>query len=157
MLNSKATPAIAKLGAALFEGRQNTQQADALNKIAATADPYEALRNQTAAQIKQAQTNPTSISSIQNQINAIQAAQAAKDAAAGRRSNTATSSPAMLAAQSKAVQDYINSLNNTLVTTNDALKNSTNVATAASKYDTNSYISPLLALLGDDTRTTDLS
>lgn len=155
LFNSKTMPLVGKGLAALYEGNQNKKQASALKNIASSAalDPFGSQRPFYQDQVKQALTNPTSVPIIKTQMDQIAKAQAIKDAAAGRRSNSATSSPAMLAAQSQIAQNYANSLLGAAganISPNTGA--SANALTSAAKYDTNGYISPLLSLLGNMTQ-----
>lgn len=99
---------------ALFEGFQNMQKANAMQGLASrmqgAMDPFGKQRPGYQAQLAAAIQNPYSSPIVRAQVEQLQRAQAAKDAAAGRRSNSATSSPAMLAAQAQIAQNYINSL-----------------------------------------------
>lgn len=99
---------------ALFEGFQNMQKANAMqglaSKMQGAMDPFGKQRAGYQTQLAAAIQNPYSSPIVQAQVEQLQRAQAAKDAAAGRRSNSATSSPALLAAQAQIAQNYINSL-----------------------------------------------
>lgn len=98
----------------LFEGFQNMQKANAMqglaSKMQGAMDPFGKQRAGYQTQLAAAIQNPYSSPIVRAQVEQLQRAQAAKDAAAGRRSNSATSSPAMLAAQAQIAQNYINSL-----------------------------------------------
>lgn len=98
----------------LFEGFQNMQKANAMQGLASrmqgAMDPFGKQRPGYQAQLAASIQNPYSSPIVRAQVEQLQRAQAAKDAAAGRRSNSATSSPAMLAAQAQIAQNYINSL-----------------------------------------------
>lgn len=99
---------------ALFEGFQNMQKANAMqglaSKMQGAMDPFGKQRAGYQQQLASAIQNPYSAPIVRAQIEQLQRAQAAKDAAAGRRSNSATSNPALLAAQAQIAQNYINSL-----------------------------------------------
>lgn len=99
---------------ALFEGFQNMQKANAMQGLASrmqgAMDPFGGQRAGYQQQLAAAIQNPYSSPIVRAQVEQLQRAQATKDAAAGRRSNSATSSPAMLAAQAQIAQNYINSL-----------------------------------------------
>ena len=73
-------------------------------------DPFGSQRAQYQTELSNAVQNPYSAPIVRQQVDAIQQAQAIKDAQAGRRSNSATSSPALLAAQAQVAQKYIDSL-----------------------------------------------
>ena len=111
LFNNKKT--MAGIGA-LFEGFQNMQKANAMQGLASrmqgAMDPFGKQRPGYQAQLAAAIQNPYSSPIVRAQVEQLQRAQAAKDAAAGRRSNSATSSPALLAAQAQIAQNYINSL-----------------------------------------------
>jgi hypothetical protein len=98
----------------LFEGFQNMQKANAMQGLASrmqgAMDPFGKQRPGYQAQLAASIQNPYSSPIVRAQVEQLQRAQAAKDAAAGRRSNSATSSPAILAAQAQIAQNYINSL-----------------------------------------------
>ena len=84
---------------------------------------------------------------------AIARSQAIKDAAAGRRSNNATSSPAMLAAQAEAAQKYINSMMTPAgANINPNTGAMASAMTSAAGYDANGYTSPLLYAMGQGQR-----
>lgn len=99
---------------ALAEGYQNKKKAATLQQLVSrmqpAMDPFGAQRPQYQAELSRAVQNPYSSPIVQQQVNALQQAQQIRDAAAGRRSNSATSSPALMAAQAQVAQNYINSL-----------------------------------------------
>ncbi len=94
------------LGSALMTGQQNKQSADNTNRIVqqqqARQDPFASQRPFYQQQLQQSVTNPYSSPIVADQLKAMQALQARKDAAAGRRSNTAGSNPALMAEAAKA-------------------------------------------------------
>jgi hypothetical protein len=96
------------------EGLQNLMKMQQMKQLASkmqgAMDPFGSQRPMYQQQLQQAIQNPYGSPIVRDQVAQIQRAQAAKDAAAGRRSNSATSSPAMLAAQAQVAQQYINSL-----------------------------------------------
>lgn len=157
IFNSPITQLGAKGIAALYAGNQNKKAADSYKKLAGspTIDPFGSQRPFYQQQLQQAIQNPNSIPMIQQQTQALAREQAIKDAAAGRRSNNATSSPGLMLAQSQAAQNYINSLMNPAganISPNagaytQAMSNSINAGT-------NGYTSPLLYLLGNATQNT---
>lgn len=105
--------ALSGLGA-LIEGMQNKKKASSIQNIVnqqqARTDPFGAQRPFYQQQLQSTVQNPYTQPMVRDQVAQIQRAQAIKDAAAGRRSNSATSSPAMLAAQAAVAQQYMNSL-----------------------------------------------
>lgn len=99
---------------ALAEGYQNKKKASALQQLVSrmqpAMDPFGSQRAQYQTELSNAVQNPYSAPIVRQQVDALQQAQAIKDAQAGRRSNSATSSPALLAAQAQIAQKYIDSL-----------------------------------------------
>ena len=99
---------------ALAEGYQNKKKASALQQLVSrmqpAMDPFGSQRAQYQTELSNAVQNPYSAPIVRQQVDALQQAQAIKDAQAGRRSNSATSSPALLAAQAQVAQKYIDSL-----------------------------------------------
>lgn len=138
--------------AALLEGSQNKKQAAALQKLVAQQqtrlDPFGSQRPQYQQELSNAVQNPYQAAIVKNQVDQIAQAQARKDAAAGRRSNMATSSPAMLAAQAQVAQNYINSLMTPAGANIAPQSAGLQQLAEASKYGTQGYISPLLSALG---------
>ena len=157
IFNNPLTQLGAKGVAALYAGNQNKKASDAYKKLAtsSTIDPFGSQRSYYQQQLKQATQNPNSIPMIQQQTQALARAQALKDAAAGRRSNNATSSPGLMLAQSQAAQNYMNSLMNPAganISPNagaytQAMSNSINA-------NVNGNVSPLMYLLGNATQNT---
>lgn len=137
---------------ALYEGNQNKKNAKTLNNAAnsTTIDPFGSQRAQYQQELQNTVQNPYSSAIVKSQVDNLQRQQAIKDAAAGRRSNTLSTAPSMLAAQAQIAQNYINQLG-TLAGANIAPNSSAyaNLINQASKSDTNGYISPLLSLLGN--------
>lgn len=99
---------------ALIEGSQNKKKSSAYSQLAQqmqpALDPFGSQRALYQQKLQQATQDPYSVPIVRDQVDQIARAQAIKDAAAGRRSNSATSSPAMLAAQAQVAQQYMNSL-----------------------------------------------
>lgn len=106
--------AAAKLLAAGMEGQQNKQKSKAMQKLVqnnmGALDPFGSQRPYYQQQLQQAVQDPYSSPIVSAQVKQLQQAQAIRDAAAGRRSNSATSSPALLAAQAQVAQQYMSSL-----------------------------------------------
>jgi len=94
------------LGSALFEGQQNKQNSANTNRIVqqqqARQDPFASQRPFYQQQLQQSVTNPYGSAIVSDQLKQMQALQARKDAAAGRRSNTAFGNPALMAEAAKA-------------------------------------------------------
>lgn len=138
--------------AALMTGQQNKKMASSLNNIASSPrlDPFGSQRPVYQQELQNAIKDPNSIPLIKQQTEAIARAQAIKDAAAGRRSNNATSSPAMLAAQAEAAQKYINSMMTPAgANINPNTGAMAGAMTSAAGYDANGYTSPLAYMLGN--------
>ena len=99
---------------ALAEGYQNKKKAEALQNLVSQMrqplDPFGSQRPFYQQQLQQTVQDPYSAPIVRNQVDALAQAQRIADAKAGRRSNNATSSPALLAAQAQVAQNYINSL-----------------------------------------------
>lgn len=155
--NKNAQGLLGKGLSALLAGYQANKASDAYSKVASQADPFASQRGQYQQQLAQAVKNPNSIPMIQQQTQALAQAQAIKDAAAGRRSNNATSSPGLLLAQSQAAQNYMNNLANWGGANINGTSTAANYAAKAADQGTNSYISPLLYLLGGATTPTTTS
>ena len=136
--------------AALFEGYQNKKKAEAMQKLAKNPalDPFGSQRQFYQQQAQQAVTNPYDSPIVKAQIEQLQNAQNIKDAAAGRRSNMLTSSPAVMAEMAKIAQNYQQQM---------AVQGGANIAPSggladilskSTTYDANGYISPLLTAAG---------
>ena len=152
IFNSPLTGMAIKGLGALYTGQQNKKAANAYKNLAqsTTIDPFGSQRNYYQQQLQQATANPNSIPLIQQQTQALAKAQAIKDAAAGRRSNNATSSPGLLQAQSQAAQNYINSMMQPAganITPNASAY--TQAMGNAINLDTQGYASPLLNVLSN--------
>lgn len=132
---------------ALFEGNQNKKYADQLKSIASNSalDPFGSQRGYYQNALKSTVTDPYSQPIVKAQIDALTKAQAIKDAQAGRRSNTLTSAPGLIAAQAQIAQNYMNSLHTPSGA--NISPNGSAIAQAlagSAKADSNGYISPLL-------------
>lgn len=141
-------PLIGKGLSALMEGYQNKQKQAAMKKIAAGSDPWGSQRPFYQQQAKQAVIDPYSSPIVKAQIEQLQREQSIKDAAAGRRSNTLTSSPAVMAEMAQIALAYQQQM---------AQQGGYNIApsaagmqaaTSGAQADINGYISPLLTALG---------
>lgn len=149
--NKNAQNLLGKGVAALLAGKQNTAAAKSYQNLAnsATVDPFGAQRAQYQAQLSQGYANPNSITAVKQNMDALARAQAIKDAAAGRRSNTATSSPGLLLAQQQAQQNYLKnlaSLAGANISPNTGA--AANAMSQAIQSGTSGYTSPLMYLLG---------
>ena len=138
---------------ALFEGSQNKKNAANTQRIVqqqqAQQNPFGDQRAFYQQQLQNTVQNPYSQPIVQAQVKELQRAQAIKDAQAGRRSNSATSSPALLAEQAKIAQQYMNSLMqpagaNISPSGMGGLQQLVN----ANTQNTNGYISPLMSAMG---------
>ena len=145
-------PNAMKLGtmglSALLEGYQNKKKAAAMQQAAKQIDPWASQRPFYQQQAQAAVTNPYDSPIVKAQIEQLQQAQNIKDAAAGRRSNMLTSSPAVMAEMAKIAQAYQAQMANQ---GGASIQPSGLAQTlgAASTYDANGYLSPLAALLGN--------
>ena len=103
-------PNAMKMGAAglsaLLEGYQNKKKAAAMQQAAKQIDPWASQRPFYQQQAQAAVTNPYDSPIVKAQIEQLQQAQNIKDAAAGRRSNSLTSSPAVMAEMARIAQAY---------------------------------------------------
>ena len=138
---------------ALLSGYTNKKKAAALQNLASqlkqTSDPFGSQRPFYQQQLQQAVQDPYSQPMVRNQVDALQQAQAIKDAAAGRRSNSMTSAPALLAAQAQVAQNYMNSLQNPAgagIAPN--MSNYMQAQTGAINAGANGFLSPLASAVG---------
>jgi len=146
-------PLIGKGLSALMEGYQNKQKQAAMNKIAAGSDPWGSQRPFYQQQAKQAVTDPYSSPIVKAQVEQLQRAQSIKDAAAGRRSNMLTSSPAVMAQMAQIAQHYQNQMAQQGGAGIAPSAAGISAATSGADAGINGYISPLLSLLGNTQRT----
>jgi hypothetical protein len=157
LFNSKGFESGMRGLAALLEGSQNKKKSSQLQQIVnnnrTMIDPFGSQRPFYQQQLQSAVTDPYSAPIVKNQVDQIALAQARKDAAAGRRSNSATSDPAMLAAQAKVAQDYINSLYTPAgAGINPNSSAALSLLEKGTNADVNGYISPLMSALGYGTQ-----
>lgn len=140
------------LGSALMEGQQNKQNSANTNRIVqqqqARQDPFASQRPFYQQQLQQSVTNPYGSAIVSDQLKQMQALQARKDAAAGRRSNTAYGNPALMAEAAKvALQDR-----NSLMAPAGANINPNQIGLqdllGASQQDTQGTMSPLMSAIG---------
>lgn len=168
-MNSSGSKALLTGLGALMEGRQNKQQSRTMQQLVQQqqqqASPYDrasagasamgasSMRDAMQQKLAAAMQDPYSAPIVQSQVEQIRRAQAIKDAAAGRRSNSATSDPAMLAAQAKVAQDYINSLQGPAGAGVGPSSGGLQQLLESAKYDTNGYTSPIMSALGYNSQT----
>lgn len=100
------TNTMGQLAAALASGYQNKKLAGNMQQAAQQTDPWASQRPFYQQQAQQAVTDPYASPIVKAQIAHLQNAQNIKDAAAGRRSNQLTSSPALMAAMAQVAQNY---------------------------------------------------
>lgn len=145
-------PNAMKMGAAglsaLLEGYQNKKKAAAMQQAAKQIDPWASQRPFYQQQAQQAVTDPYSSPIVKAQIEQLQNAQNIKDAAAGRRSNSLTSSPAVMAEMARIAQAYQAQMANQGGATIQPSGLAQTLG-AASTYDANGYLSPLASILGN--------
>lgn len=146
-------PLLGKGLSALLEGYQNKQKRAAMAKIASGADPFGSQRPFYQEQARAAVTNPYDSPIVKAQIEQLQNAQSIKDAAAGRRSNMLTSSPAVMAEMARIAQSYQQQMAQQGGANIAPSASSVGAATSGAQAGINGYVSPLLALLGNTQRT----
>ena len=98
--------------AALMEGGQNQQKSQQYAQIAQNPalDPFGSQRGFYQQQAQNAVTNPYDSPIVKAQVAQMQRSQDIKNAAAGRRSNDATTNPALMAAMADAAMKYQNQM-----------------------------------------------
>lgn len=133
--------------AALFEGNQNKKMGSSMNKIAQNPalDPFGSQRPFYQQELQRAVTNPYDSPIVRAQVDNLQRMQSIKDAAAGRRSNSLSTAPGVLAAQADIAQKYMNSLQ-TPAGANIAPQGKAiaDLLSQGAQYNTNGAISPLI-------------
>jgi len=155
LFNSKGMEYGLKGLAALMEGRQNKKYAgdvrSNVQQMQQGLDPFGSQRPFYQQQLQQTVQNPYSAPIVRDQVAQIAKAQAIKDAAAGRRSNSATSSPAMLAAQAQIAQQYMNSLMQPAGAGigPQQVSGGLSALNQASQANTQGYASPIMNALGN--------
>lgn len=97
-----------KFASVLAEGSQNKKKQQAMNALAKNPalDPFGSQRPFYQQQAQQAVTDPYGAPIVKAQIAQMQEAQARKDAAAGRRSNSLMSAPAVQAEAARIAMQY---------------------------------------------------
>jgi len=147
--NQKRTSSV--LGA-LLEGYQNKQNAglnrNTIQQVQQQTDPFASQRPYYQQQLQQSVANPYSPQIVADQVAALKRAQDIKNAAAGRRSNSATTDPELLKAMADVAMKYQQSLYGPA-----GVNISPNTAGLtglldANKQDTRGFISPLMSALG---------
>ena len=137
---------------ALLTGKQNTQNAqqskNIINQQQASTDPFASQRPFYQQQLQQATTNPYSVPIVADQVNALKRAQDIKNAAAGRRSNSASTDPELLKAMAEVAQKYQSSLQQPAGANFRPDMTGYKELLGANQQQTNGYISPLLSALG---------
>lgn len=137
---------------ALLTGKQNTKNAqqskNIINQQQAATDPFASQRPFYQQQLQQAITNPYSVPIVADQVNALKRAQDIKNAAAGRRSNSATTDPELLKAMAEVAQKYQSSLQQPAGANFRPDMTGYKELLGANQQQTNGYISPLLSALG---------
>ena len=143
-------PNAMKLGtmgvSALLEGYQNKKKAAAMKQAAKQIDPWASQRPFYQQQAQAAVTNPYDSPIVKAQIEQLQNAQNIKDAAAGRRSNSLTSSPAVMAEMARIAQAYQAQMANQGGATIQP-SGLAQTLDRASSYDANGYLAPLSSIL----------
>ena len=139
---------------ALAEGYQNKKKAAALqqmvNQNRQPLDPFGSQRPFYQQQLQQAVQNPYSAPIVSAQVEQLKRAQDIKNAAAGRRSNSATTDPALMAAMAGVAQNYMNSLQ-TPAGANISPQGLSSLMSAQQQginNDVNGYLSPALSAIG---------
>lgn len=139
---------------ALAEGYQNKKKAAALQQMVSQnrqpLDPFGSQRPFYQQQLQQAVQNPYSAPIVSAQVEQLKRAQDIKNAAAGRRSNSATTDPALMAAMAGVAQNYMNSLQ-TPAGANISPQGLSSLMSAQQQginNDVNGYLSPALSAMG---------
>jgi len=147
--NQKKTSSV--LGA-LLEGYQNKQNANlnrnTIQQVQQQTDPFGSQRPYYQQQLQSAVSNPYQQPIVQDQINALKHAQDIKNAAAGRRSNSATTDPELLKAMADIAMRYQQSLHNPAGVNIAPNTAGLSGLLDANKYDTRGFVSPLMSALG---------
>ena len=133
--------------AALAAGYQNKKLAGNMQQAASKLDPWASQRPFYQQQAQQAVTNPYDSPIVKAQIEQLQREQDIKDAQAGRRSNSLTSSPAVMAAMAQIAQQYQNQMAQQGGAGINTSASAT-VLSSAANADASGYISPIAQLFG---------
>lgn len=139
---------------ALAEGYQNKKKAAALQNMVSSMrqplDPFGGQRQYYQQQLQQSVQDPYSSPIVSAQVEQLKRAQQIKDAQAGRRSNSATTDPALMAAMAGVAQNYMNSLQ-TPAGANISPQGLSSLMSAQQQginAGINGYMSPALSALG---------
>ena len=139
---------------ALAEGYQNKKKAAALQQLVQQnrqpLDPFGSQRPFYQQQLQQSVQDPYSSPIVSAQVEQLKRAQDIKNAAAGRRSNSATTDPALMAAMAGVAQNYMNSLQ-TPAGANISPQGLSSLMPAQQQginNDVNGYLSPALSAMG---------
>jgi hypothetical protein len=137
---------------AVLEGMQNKKKASSVQNIVnqqqARMDPFGSQRPQYQQELSRTMQDPYSAPIVRNQVQQMQQAQAIKDAAAGRRSNQATSNPALMAAQAQVAQKYMDSLYQPAGANISPNASGLSELMQGNNAAINGYASPLMSALG---------
>ena len=137
---------------ALAEGRQNKKYVQGVKDIVGqqqqTIDPFGSQRPFYQQQLQQAVSNPYSQKIVADQVAALKSAQDRKNAAAGRRSNSAGTDPELLRAMADIAMKYQQQLYTPAGANINPNMAGLSALLGANKQNTNGYISPLLSALG---------
>ena len=137
---------------ALLEGYQNKQNSASTRNIIQQqqqqADPFGSQRPYYQQQLQQSVADPYGSKIVQDQVSALKRAQDIKNAAAGRRSNSATTDPELLKAMADIAMKYQQSLYQPAGAGISPNMVGTQGLIDANKQNTQGYISPLLSALG---------
>ena len=136
-----------------MEGVQNKKKQSAMRANASQLDPWGSQRGFYQQQAQSAVTDPFSSPIVKAQVEQLQNAQNIKDAAAGRRSNVLTSSPAVMAQMAQIAQGYQNQMAQQGGSGIAPSAAGISAATSGADAGINGYISPLLSLLGNTQQT----
>ena len=137
---------------ALAEGRQNKKYVQGVKDIVGqnqqTIDPFGSQRPYYQQQLQQSVANPYSSKIVSDQVAALKSAQDRKNAAAGRRSNSAGTDPELLRAMADIAMKYQQSLHSPAGANINPNMAGLSALLGANKQNSNGYISPLLSALG---------
>ncbi len=137
---------------ALAEGRQNKKYVQGVKDIVGqnqqTIDPFGSQRPYYQQQLQQSVADPYSSKIVSDQVAALKSAQDRKNAAAGRRSNSAGTDPELLRAMADIAMKYQQSLHSPAGANINPNMAGLAALLGANKQNTNGYVSPLLSALG---------
>lgn len=131
---------------------QNKKKASSVQNIVnqqqQRLDPFGSQRGQYQQELSRTMQDPYSAPIVRNQVQQMQQAQAIKDAQAGRRSNQATSNPALMAAQAQVAQKYMDSLYQPAGAGINPSSAGLTELMQGNNASVNGYASPLMSALG---------